>query len=113
MKNRMMVLMLACLVTACEAITESSSWTCDVQLTLVPSVFGSMRSPSGSGSGTGTGETQEIALREAYRQACSQLPLSNAEVSQCNQGSEFTVEGGGSGNVRLFSAVERSVNCRS
>ena len=34
---------------------SSAGWRCDVTLTLVPSTFGSLQSPSGTGSGTGDG----------------------------------------------------------
>ena len=104
-----------CLASACGGATDVAEalWTCEVSLTLVPSTIGSMSSPSGSGMGTGTGATQDQALQQAYAAACSQLSLDAATASQCREGRDFSVEGGGSGNIRLFSAVERSVNCRS
>ena len=86
---------------------------CDVTLTLVPSTIGSVSSPSGSGSGSGTGDTRQAALDQAYRAACSQLGLDNATRSACEQGQDFQVEGGSQGNIRLFSAVERSIRCSS
>ena len=86
---------------------------CDVTLTLVPSTIGSVSSPSGSGSGSGTGDTRQAALDQAYRAACSQLGLDNATRSACEQGLDFQVEGGSQGNIRLFSAVERSIRCSS
>ncbi len=100
-----------CAVVACESMAASAGWMCSVTLTLVPSTIGSMSSPSGSGSGTGTGASQEEALREALSAACAQLNLDGSTLAQCRAGEDFSVEGGGQGNVRLFSAVERSVRC--
>lgn len=102
-------------VPACDdgPLSPSANWTCDVTLTLAPSRFGSLSSPSGSGRGTGTGGTRDQALSAAYAQACAQLNLDNATAARCRAGDDFQVEGGSSGNVRLFSAVERSVSCRS
>jgi len=104
-------LLALCAAVACESITASEAWMCSVTLTLVPSTFGSMSSPSGSGNGTGTGESREDALREALAAACAQLNLDSATLAECRGGEDFSVEGGGQGNVRLFSAVERSVRC--
>lgn len=109
------VVLAVCLASACGGATDIAEalWTCEVSLTLVPSTVGSMSSPSGSGMGTGTGATQQEALQQAYAAACSQLPLDGPTASQCQGGQDFSVEGGGSGNIRLFSAAERSVSCRS
>lgn len=104
-------LLALCAAVACESITASEAWMCSVTLTLVPSTFGSMSSPSGSGNGTGTGESREDALREALTAACAQLNLDSATLAECRAGEDFSVEGGGQGNIRLFSAVERSVRC--
>jgi len=104
-------LLALCAAVACESITASEAWMCSVTLTLVPSTFGSMSSPSGSGNGTGTGESREEALREALAAACAQLNLDSATLAECRAGEDFSVEGGGQGNIRLFSAVERSVRC--
>ena len=99
-------------VVACESMAASEAgWMCSVTLTLVPSTFGSMSSPSGSGSGTGTGASREEALGEALAAVCAQLNLDASTLAQCRAGEDFSVEGGGQGNVRLFSAVERSVRC--
>lgn len=102
-------------ISACDGSPSSPSaaWTCDVTLNLVPSTFGSRSSPSGSGSGSGTGATRDEALSGAYAQACAQLNLDSATEARCRAGDDFQVEGGGAGNIRLFSAVERSVSCRS
>ena len=86
-------------------------WECSVTLDLEPSVFNNLRSPSGSGSGTGTGGTREEALSSAYAQACAQLPISGTTLQACRNGEDFTVEGGGQGNIILASAVNRSVRC--
>ena len=97
---------------ACDSGSESDKvWMCEVSLTLVPSRLGNLSSPSGSGRGTGTGETQELALSQAYQQACSQLQLDGDTAQLCRQGDNFTVEGGGTGNIRLFSGVERDIQC--
>ena len=98
-------------VVACESMAASEAWTCSVTLTLVPSTFGSMSSPSGSGSGTGTGASREEALGQALATACAQLNLDASTLAQCRAGGDFSVEGGGQDNIRLFSAVERSVRC--
>ncbi len=71
---------------ACESIVASEAWMCSVTLTLVPSTFGSMSSPSGSGSGTGSGESREEALREALATACAQLNLGASTLAQCRAG---------------------------
>lgn len=108
-------LLAACLASACggdDGVSEVF-WTCEVALTLVPSTLGSMSSPTGSGRGTGTGATRDEALEQAYGTACSQLNLDSETANLCRQGRDFSVEGGGSGNIRLFSGVERSVSCRS
>ena len=98
--------------SACDTGSESDQvWMCEVSLTLVPSRLGNLSSPSGSGRGTGAGETQELALNQAYQQACSQLQLDSDTARLCRQGDSFSVEGGGTGNVRLFSGVERDVQC--
>jgi len=104
-------LLALCAVVACETMMGSEAWMCSVTLTLVPSTFGSMSSPSGSGNGTGTGASREEALREALAAACAQLNLDGSTLAQCRAGEDFSVEGGGQGNIRLFSAVERSVRC--
>ena len=105
---------LAAALVACEdEVSGVNSWTCDVTLTLVPSVLGDLRSPEGSGHGSGMGVTQQEALTGALAVACAQLPLSSSEAEMCRAGEDFTVAGGGSGNVRLSSAVDRSVRCRS
>ena len=93
--------------------SPSAAWTCDVTLTLVPSTFGSLSSPSGVGRGTGTGSTRDEAQSSAYGQACGQLNLDSATAALCRAGDDFRVGGGGSGNIHLFSAVQRSVSCRS
>lgn len=109
------LLLAACLATACGGDSGAGAvmWTCEVTLTLVPATLGTVSSPTGSGRGTGTGATRDEALQQAYSVACSQLDLDSETANLCLQGRDFTVEGGGSGNVRLFSAVERSVSCRS
>lgn len=84
---------------------------CSVALTLAPSTFGSMSSPSGSGSGTGRGASREEALAEALATACARLNLDSATLAECRAGEDFSVEGGGQGNMRLFSAVDRSEQC--
>ena len=61
----------------------------------------------------GTGGSREAALSSAYGRACAQLPLSDAEALSCRNGEDFNVEGGGEGNIRLFSAVSRSVRSSS
>ncbi|MCY3603568.1 MAG: hypothetical protein OXH12_10875 [Chloroflexi bacterium] len=104
-------LLALCAVVACETMVGSEAWMCSVTLTLVPSTFGSMSSPSGSGNGTGAGASREEALREALAAACAQLNLDGSTLAQCRAGEDFSVEGGGQGNIRLFSAVERSVRC--
>ena len=98
--------------SACDTASPSSeSWECTVTLTLEPSRLGNLSSPSGSGTGTGTGSTREEALNSAYERACSQLPLSDTEARLCRSGEDFNVEGDNEGNIRLFSAVSRSVRC--
>ena len=82
-----------------------------VTLTLVPSTFGSRSSPSGTATGIGTGPTQEEARLAALVQACGRLNLDSATEQTCRSGGNFQVEDGSSGNVRLFSAVERSESC--
>ena len=119
------VLMVLCFAYACgkDNASGSSSWSCDVTLTLVPSTLGNVSSPSGSGSGSGTGTTQEEALRAALKIACSQLNLESDVRSQCESGQDFgvavsvdsiqspgvTVSAGG--GITLVSAVERSQSC--
>ena len=82
-------------------------------VTLVPASIGNLSSPTGTGNGSGTGATREEALEKAFASACSQLPLDSATGSQCREGSDFSVEGGGADSVRLFSSVDRSINCQS
>ena len=79
-------------------------------LTLVPSRIGNLSSPSGSGSGTGKGGSQEEALREALKTACSQLNLDSATRSQCESGQNFQVSVSSNG-ITLGSVVERSQRC--
>ena len=99
-------------LSACDTASPSSaSWECTVTLTLEPSTLGNLSSPSGSGTGTGTGSTREEALNSAYERACTQLPLSDTEARLCLSGEDFNVEGDSEGNIRLFSAVSRSVRC--
>lgn len=105
-------LLALCAAVACESMTASEQWMCSVMLTLVPSTVGSMSSPSGSGRGTGTGASRDEALQEALATACAQLNLDGPTSDQCRSGADFSVEGGGQGNIRLFSAVERSVQCQ-
>ena len=112
----MVGLAVACGIPACDdggPGGPSETWRCNVTLTLVPSTIGSRRSPQGSGRGSGTGSTRDQALSSALAEACEQLDLDSATARRCRSGADFQVEGGGSGNVRLFSAVERSVNCRT
>ena len=90
--------------------TGSSSYQCEVTLTLVPSRIGDLSSPSGTGRGTGTGATQQEALSAAYRSACSQLNLSSDLRSTCESGRNFGVAVTTNG-VTLVSAVERSQQC--
>ena len=92
---------------------SAGAWECTVSLTLEPATFGDLSSPSGSGTGTGQGASRESALSAAYGQACAQLPISGATLQACRNGEDFTVEGGGTGNIRLFSAVSRRVSCSS
>ena len=96
-------------VVACESTVASEAWNCSVTLTLVPATFRSMSSPSGSEMGTGG--SREEALQEALATACAQLNLNSATLAQCQAVEDFSVEGGGQGNVRLVSAVERSLRC--
>ena len=88
----------------------SSSYQCEVTLTLVPSRIGNLSSPSGTGRGTGTGATQQEALTAALKTACSQLSLSNDLRSKCEAGQDFGVAVTSDG-VTLVSAVERSQRC--
>ena len=90
--------------------TGSSSYQCQVTLTLVPSQIGSLSSPSGTGRGTGTGTTQQEALTAAYRAACSQLNLSSDLRRRCESGQNLGVAVTSDG-VTLVSAVERSQQC--
>ena len=119
------ILMVLCFAYACgkDNASGSSSWSCDVTLTLVPSTLGNVSSPSGSGSGSGTGATQEEALRAALKIACSQLNLDSDTRSRCESGQDFgvavtaeniqspgvTVSAGG--GITLVSAVDRSQSC--
>ena len=113
-KNVKRFALLVLILAACEDNGVATAMSqCDVTLMLVPSTIGSVSSPSGSGSGSGTGDTRQAALDQAYRAACSQLGLDNATRSACEQGQDFQVEGGSQGNIRLFSAVERSIRCSS
>ena len=119
------VLIVLCFAYACgkDNASGSSSWSCDVTLTLVPSTLGNVSSPSGSGSGSGTGATQEEALRAALKIACSQLNLESDVRSQCESGQDFgvavsaeSVQGSGvtvsaGGGITLVSAVDRSQSC--
>ena len=102
-------------IAGCDGSPSSPSggWSCDVTLTLVSSTVGSATSPSGSGRGSGSGATRDQALSSAYAEACGQLDLDTATAASCRDGEDFRVEGGSSGNLRLFSAVERSVSCRT
>ena len=112
--KKTIILTMLCLLLGCASDgVGATNWVCEVTLTLVPSTFGSNSSPSGSGRGTGQGSTRQEALDAAYRTACSQLPLDGATQAVCEAGGDFNVEGGSSGNMRLFSAVERSTSCRS
>ena len=90
--------------------TGSSSYQCEVTLTLVPARIGDLSSPSGRGRGTGTGATQQEALTAAYRAACSQLNLSSDLRRTCESGQNFGVAVTSNG-VTLVSAVERSQQC--
>ena len=91
-------------------VTGSSSFQCEVTLTLVPSRIGDLSSPSGSGRGTGNGATQQEALTAAYRAACAQLNLSSDLRSRCEAKQDFGVAVT-SGNITVVSAVERSQRC--
>ena len=91
-------------------VTGSSSYQCELTLTLVPSRIGDLSSPSGTGRGTGTGATQQEALTAAYMSACSQLNLSSDLRSRCEAGQDFGVAVS-SGGVTLVSVVERSQSC--
>ena len=107
------VLMVLCFAYACgkDNSSGSSSWTCDVTLTLVPTTInGTPVSPTGSGTGSGTGATQEEALRAALKTACSQLNLSSDVRNQCESGQDFVV-GVTSGGITSASAVDRSQSC--
>ena len=108
------VLMVLCFAYACgkDNSSGSSSWSCDVTLTLVPSTIGDLSSPSGSGRGSGTGATQEEALRAALKTACSQLNLESDVRSRCESGQDFSVAVT-SGGLTLASAVDRSQSCSS
>lgn len=108
------VLMVLCFAYACgkDNASGSSSWSCDITLTLVPSTIGGISSPTGSGTGNGTGATQEEALRAALKTACSQLNLDSDTRSLCESGQDFVV-GVTSGGITLGSAVERSQSCSS
>ena len=90
----------------------SSSYQCEVTLTLVPARIGDLSSPSGTGRGTGTGATQQEALTAALKTACSQLNLSSDLRSRCEAGQDFGVAVTSNG-VTLVSAVERSQRCSS
>lgn len=90
--------------------TGSSSYQCEVTLTLVPSRIGNLSSPSGIGRGTGMGATQQEAVSAAYRAACSQLNLSSDLRRTCESGRNFGVAVTTNG-VTLVSAVERSQQC--
>lgn len=103
--------LLAIGLSACDGGPSSPSVSCEVTLTLVPSRFNNLSSPTGTGRGTGTGTTRDEAMQAALAQACGQLNLDSATAAQCRSGADFRVEGGSSGNIRLFSAVERSVSC--
>ena len=107
------ILMVLCFAYACgkDNASGSSSWSCDVTLTLVPSTLGNVSSPSGSGSGSGTGATQEEALRAALKTACSQLNLDSGERSRCESGQDFGVAVSAGGGITLVSAVDRSQSC--
>ena len=93
------------------AASSSLTYECTVTLTLNPASFGDLSSPSGSATGTGTADSEQAALSAAYRDACSQLPLSDSEARSCRNGDTFTVAGGGAGNVALHSTVSRRVQC--
>ena len=88
----------------------SSSYQCEVTLTLVPSSIDDLSSPSGTGRGTGTGATQQEALTAALKTACSQLSLSSDLRSRCESGQDFGVSVS-SGGITVVSAVERSQRC--
>lgn len=88
----------------------SSSYQCEVTLTLVPSRIGSLSSPSGTGRGTGSGATQQEALAAALGTACSQLNLSSDLRRRCESGQDFGVSVTSNG-VTLVSEVERSQRC--
>ena len=107
------VLMILCFAYACgkDNSSGSSSWTCNVTLTLVPTTInGTPVSPTGSGTGSGTGATQEEALRAALKTACSQLNLDSDTRSLCESGQDFVV-GVTSGGITSASAVDRSQSC--
>ena len=91
-------------------VTGSSSFQCEVTLTLVPSRIGDLSSPSGTGRGTGAGATEQEALSAAYRSACSQLNLSSDLRSRCESGQDFGVAVTSNG-VTLVSVVDRSQRC--
>ena len=88
----------------------SSTYQCEVTLTLVPSRIGDLSSPSGTGRGTGTGGTQQEAVTAALKTACSQLNLSSDLRSRCESGQDFGVSVTFDG-ITLVSAVERSQSC--
>ena len=104
---------LGVLAPACDdnPTSPSGTWRCTVTLTLVPSRVGSRSSPSGTATGTGTGATASAATSAALSQACQGLDLDAATEQACKAGQDFQVEGGSSGNLRLFSAVDRSTSC--
>ena len=107
------VLMVLCFAYACgkDNSSGSSSWTCDVTLTLVPTTInGTPVSPTGSGTGSGTGATQEAALSTALKAACSQLNLDSDVRSRCERGHDFSV-GVTSGGITRASVVDRSQGC--
>ena len=109
------VLLVMCFAYACgkddpTGPTGSSSWQCNVTLTLNPATFGDISSPSGTGTGRGTGATQDQALSAALKEACSQLNLSGGLRSQCESGRDFMVSTT-VGGITLVSTVSRSRRC--
>ena len=72
-----MALLAACIAAACgDDGVGSDEWRCDITL----------EADGQTGRGSGTGATQEEALGQARRAACSQLGLDSSGQSRCEAG---------------------------
>ncbi len=102
------------LFAGCGTVTDSTTWYCEITLSLVGSTIGNLSSPSGTGTGTGRGETMQEAQNQALNGACTQLiaEISGSDLllDACKEGRDIEVQEQ-FGNLSLVSVLNRSEDC--